>query len=178
MGGSHRLTACVELGLTQTPANVYRNITPDEAIAISYYNNQNQKTFKPETFLDLAHQAHNLKQEGRSLETIGGIFGMSKTNASYHNAIIAYLAEDVLDIVENTFTQFSEKVNDDNEYGVNEQVHRVNDIDWRLKWFRHITPLSHKHQRQIVDKIFGNKGKATTKQIQEWSDMKDAPKMK
>ena len=121
---------------------------PDEAIAISYYNNQNQQTFKPERFLDLAYQVYNLNQEGKSLEAIGGIFGMSKTNASYHNAILADLVGDVLRTVEDTFTQLAEKVNVDDEDVVNDDVHRVNIIGWKLKWFRHITPLTHKHQRQ------------------------------
>ena len=138
----------MELGLKQAPANVYRNITPDEAIAISYYNNQNQKTFKPETFLDLAHQVHNLKQEGRSLETIGGIFGMSRFNVTQLCAIKAKLADDVLNRVETTFValDFTEATKDENTQATNNVAQAT--IDWQFTWFRHITPLSHKQCRQ------------------------------
>jgi hypothetical protein len=54
----------------------------------------------------------------------------------------------------------------DNDDAVMFNHHQVM-IDWSFRWFRHITPLSHKHQRQIVDKIIGNKGKVSTKQIQD-----------
>jgi len=166
LGGSHRFTACAELGLVDVPANVYRGVTPDEAIAISYKNNQNQKTFVPETFLDLAHQVYNLKQEGKTLEAIGRIFGKTKQYAGYHFDIIGKLADSVLDIVESTLsTQKFDIVDNDEKPNVDTKSTRVDGIHWKLGWFRHITPLSHKHQRQIVDKIIANAKNVTTKMI-------------
>lgn len=174
LGGAHRFEACKALSIKCVPANVYRGITAEEGIAISFNNNQNQQTFKPETFLDLAYVVYRLiKDDGKTLERIGASFdNMSKSTAGRYFDIYDKLSNEVLSIVEGTF--FSPQLLQNGEG--NKMTHgemispRGEMINWQFSWFRDITPLSHKYQHQIVDKIIGNKDKATTKQIQDWSD--------
>jgi len=172
LGGAHRLMACKALGLKEVPANIYRDITPDEAIAISYNNNQNQQTFKPETFLDLAYRIYDWNEnEGKSHEAIGGILGMSRTSVTYHYNIVSDLAADVLKTVEDTFVTLNqEKVTNDDDDVVTTNGHRVT-ISWKLKWFRSITPLPHRYQRHIVNRVLVNENKTTTKMVEGWSKL-------
>ena len=170
LGGAHRLTACKELGLKEVPANIYRDITPDEAIAISYNNNQNQQTFKPETFLDLAYRIYDWNEnEGKTHETIGSILGMSRQNVGYHYSIISGLSPDILTIVENTFaTQNLQNVAKSENDDVAENATRV---AWQFSWFRHITPLPHRYQHHIIDRVLVNGNKTTTKMVEGWSKL-------
>ena len=170
LGGAHRFVACKELGdKDKAPANVYRGITPEEAVSISYENNQNQKTFQPETFIDLAYQIHRLNSEdGKSLEVIGGMFGMSKSAAGHYNAIVQNLATDVLQRVEDTLSNtFSGAVDDEGNQPLDEKANALDKVDWSLRWFQYITPLRHKYQRMMVDKIIANKGNLSKKAFEE-----------
>lgn len=173
LGGAHRFVACQELELKTIPANVYRDIAVDEAVQISYDNNQNQQTFKPETFLDLAHQIHRIHSEGnKSLDAIGAIFSMSKASAVFHNCVINDLAPDILTKVEETMvTRFGNLVTIDSAGTVTTTDTQVTDIDWKLKWFRYITPLHCEYQRIIIDRIIDNPKSATAKQIQQWASI-------
>ncbi len=172
LGGAHRLIACKELGLKEVPANIYRGITPDEAIAISYNNNQNQQTFKPETFLDLAYRIYDWNEnEGKTHEAIGSILGMSRPVVTRHHAIIDQLAPDVLDIVENTFVpqnQYNGTIGQEGD-GTNNVPHGT--IHWQFSWFRFITPLPHRYQHHIVNRILVNENKTTTKMVEGWSKL-------
>jgi site-specific DNA-methyltransferase (adenine-specific) len=172
IGGAHRLTACREVGIKDIPANVYEGITADEAVAISFSNNQNQQTFKPETFLDMAHQIHRIhKEEGKSLEVIGGMFGISRQYAGFYDAIVSELHGDVLEIVEESnATKNLSFVADSEVAPVAKNATNVALVDWQFSWFRHITPRSPKYQRLIVQKILDNKNR-TGKQIEEWSGL-------
>ena len=106
------------------------------------------------------------------MEAIGGIFGIGKSMIGYYNAIIKDLAPDVLDIVENTFSNtFITSLENKNDDALEVNSNTLENIDWSFRWFQNITPLSHKHQRQIVDKIIANKGNVTTKQLQQFADM-------
>jgi len=89
---------------------------------------------------------------------IGGVFGISKQAASYYNAIIEKLADDVLKTVENTLSNKMQGFVDNSEYGLLDKKSNALDvIDWSFRWFSHITPLPPKYQRLIVQKILDNK---------------------
>ena len=111
------------------------------------------------------------ENEGMSHETIGRILGMSKTNVSYYYSIVKQLASDIIRTIEDSFTTNVKMVNEGEEDLVNGKVHQVNKVSWQFRWFREITPLSHKHQRQIIEKIIANYPKVATKQIQEWAEI-------
>lgn len=171
IGGAHRLTASKAIGIKELPANVYEGIVSDEAIAISYSNNQNQQTFKPETFMDMAYQIHRIHEEGKSLEVIGGMFGMSAPNISYYNAIVNKLDPELLVLIDGSMLNgFQDSFNNNQDSSFNEKLNVFKNVDWKFSWFQSITPLSYKYQQLIIDKIIVNVNR-TGKQIIAWSSL-------
>ena len=128
-----RLTASKEIGIKELPANVYEGITSDEAVAISYNNNQNQQTFKPETFMDMAYQIHRIHKDGKSLEVIGGILGMTMQNVGYYNAIVNKLAPDILVLIESHISNgFSNLLENNQSSLFEENSNTFEKIDWKF----------------------------------------------
>ena len=107
--------------------------------------------------------------EGQSHEVISENLGMSRQNVGFHCAIIKELAPDVLEIVEKSFaTRNQENVAKEGESHVAENATRV---AWQFSWFRHITPLPHRYQHHIVNRIIDHADKTTTKLVEGWSKL-------
>ena len=67
-------------------------------------------------------------------------------------------------------TRFSDLVTSSDSDRVTAVGHSVTAVEWVLSWFRHITPLTHKYQRLIIQRIIDNQKNRTTKFIKGWSD--------
>ena len=167
LGGGHRFTACQKLNIQKLPANVYRDLTPEEAISISINTNENQKTFVPETFIDRAYQVNRLLED-RTQAEVGAILDISRPSVGFYNAIVVDLVPEVLQIVEDTFaTRNLMVVAKEEKPLVAENATRV---AWQFSWFRYITQLTPKYQRAIIQKIIDNAKKITRKKIKGHSD--------
>lgn len=85
------------------------------------------------------------------------MFGISRQNAGYYDAVIAELDPELLELVEETYaTHICFDVATDNMGAVAANATHVAVVDWQFTWFRHITPLTPKYQRLIVQKILKN----------------------
>jgi len=78
-----------------------------------------------------------MHEDGKTLDVIGGVFGMNKQNASDYNAIVAKIPTEILDVVERSMSDGFSVSSDTNITLLSDGKSDASDmVDWSFRWFQ------------------------------------------